>query len=329
MAHPPYPEPAQPVDPLNSLNPLNPGWQGEPPRPPRRPSRVLLAACVAALLTGAWLIHDGRTTSHPPAPGAAEAVTASAAPSAPAGGPVIAPLPYSPPVRIRIPAIRVDAPLMKIGLDADQHLQVPPESEPNLAGWYAEGAAPGSQGAAVIAGHVDTHQGKAVFYDLGAMHKGETVQVLRADGRTAVFTIYGIEVYPKTVFPSSRVYADPPGAEIRVITCGGAFVKGSGYYGNVVVYGRLTAVKQPGAIKQAAPQQSPAATPSAHRHTPSPTATRSPDDQPTATDPTAGQSPAGLPSADQPSAGASTAGASTADADQPEAEQSATATATR
>ena len=70
MAHPPYPEPAQPVDPLNSLNPLNPGWQGEPPRPPRRPSRVLLAACVAALLTGAWLIHDGRTTSHPPAPGA-------------------------------------------------------------------------------------------------------------------------------------------------------------------------------------------------------------------------------------------------------------------
>jgi hypothetical protein len=204
----------------------------------------MVIAAAAALVTGAWLVHDGSESVHPPAPSAAEAVTAGpGAPHPSSGSPGIAPLPYSVPVRIRIPGIRVDAPLMKIGLDTDRHLQVPPETNPNLAGWYAEGAAPGSAGAAVIAGHVDTHQGKAVFYDLGAMHKGETIQVLRADGRTAVFTIYGIEVYAKTYFPSDRVYADPPGAEIRVITCGGAFVKGAGYYGNVVVYARLTSVR--------------------------------------------------------------------------------------
>lgn len=45
------------------------------------------------------------------------------------------------------------------------------------------------------AGHVDTRTGPAVFFRLGALTKGRTVEVERADGRTAVFTVDAVEVY--------------------------------------------------------------------------------------------------------------------------------------
>jgi hypothetical protein len=143
-----------------------------------------------------------------------------------------------------IPALNVNAPLTQLSLDQSGSLQPPPPANRNLAGWYKGGAAPGQAGAAVIVGHVDTMRGPAVFYGLGALHKGNTVAVHRGDGRTAVFTIYGIEVYPKADFPSDKVYSNPPGAELRLITCGGGYTQKTGYLGNVVVYARLTATKQ-------------------------------------------------------------------------------------
>ncbi len=146
---------------------------------------------------------------------------------------------------MRIPAIRVDAPVMPLGLQADQSLASPPEDDRNLAGWYAGGTAPGAAGTAVVAGHVDTGSGPAVFYNLGALKKGDTVEVARADSRTAVFTIDAIEVYDRARFPSDKVYAATRRAELRVITCGGGFSQeADAYLGNVVVYAHLSAVRR-------------------------------------------------------------------------------------
>ncbi len=227
------------------------GTGGAAPLPPRRPSKTAVTAAVLALVTGAWLMHAGTRTSEPPAPGAADALArtghhpgGAAGASGPRAGAPVAPLPYAVPQRIRIPSIKVDAPLMRLGVGKDNALQVPPADDLDLAGWYEGGAAPGSAGAAVIAGHVDTLKGAAVFYLLGSMHKGNTIQVTRADHRTAVFTVYGVEEYTKDKFPTDRVYDATPTPEIRVITCGGGFSSTTHHYlGNVVVYGRLTAVK--------------------------------------------------------------------------------------
>ena len=82
-----------------------------------------------------------------------------------------------------------------------------------------------------------------VFYDLGAVTKGNTVEIDRADRRTAVFTVDAVEVYDKERFPSEKVYGGSGRAELRVITCGGGYTKRTGYQGNVVVYATLTAVR--------------------------------------------------------------------------------------
>lgn len=214
--------------------------------PPRRAGRLAAGVVAVAVVSGVWLLRDGTQEREPPLPSTAEAVSAagrepdSGGPAQAVLPPRAAPLPAAAPERIRVPAIGVDAPVMRLGLDATGHLRTPPETERTLAGWYGGGSAPGAAGAAVLAGHVDTREGPAVFYALGGLHKGDRIEIDRADHRTAVFTVYGIEIYEKRGFPTDRVYGATPDAELRVITCGGAFSEASGYLGNVVVYARLT-----------------------------------------------------------------------------------------
>ncbi|RLU94575.1 class F sortase [Streptomyces griseocarneus] len=226
-----------------------PAPPGAPPSPPEGDRKTVVATVLAlALCTGSWLIqHGADAQGPPPQPSAAEAFP-SASPGGgpvPRHGPAVSPLPASPPVRMRIPGIQVDAPLRPLGLRPDGGLESPPEDDRNLAGWYTGGPAPGAVGTAVVAGHVDTADGPAVFYSLGALKKGHAVEVDRADGRTAVFTIDAIEVYASADFPSQKVYGPSARAELRVITCGGGFdADTNAYLGNVVVYAHLISVRQ-------------------------------------------------------------------------------------
>ncbi|GAA0923367.1 class F sortase [Streptomyces thermoalcalitolerans] len=190
---------------------------------------------VVALCSGAWLLHSGGVMHAPPRPGAAEGVPdpGAAGLSAPA-------LPPSPPLRIRIPSIRVNAPLIGLGLTESGSLDVPPADDKNLAGWYEAGTTPGETGTAIVAGHVDTDRGPAVFYDLGVLRKGNTIEVDRRDGSVAVFTVDAVEVYAAKNFPDDKVYGAASRPELRVITCGGDYSKATGYQGNVVVFAHLT-----------------------------------------------------------------------------------------
>lgn len=194
-----------------------------------------LALLTAATVAFAFAVAE--QPSGPPQPGTAAhnagsgtAHTESAAPLAP-----------SPPLRVGIPDIRVDAPLMDLALEDSGRLASPPETDKNLAGWWADGPTPGDQGTAVIAGHVDVPAGPAVFYDLGALKAGLTVNVSRTDGSTARFVIDGVDVYDADSFPDEKVYADTGRPELRLITCGGGFNKQlQQYEGNVVVTAHLT-----------------------------------------------------------------------------------------
>jgi sortase (surface protein transpeptidase) len=197
---------------------------------------AIAAVTVVALCSGAWLLRSGAERHPPPQPSAAQA-HADPAGRQPSAAPA---LPPSPPDRIRIPSIRVNAPLMGLGLTAAGSLDVPPAERTNLAGWYEAGTTPGERGTAIVAGHVDNAEGPAVFYRLGALRKGSTVEVDRRDGGTAVFTVDSVEVYDARDFPDEKVYGAARHPELRVITCGGGYSRATGYQGNVVVFARLT-----------------------------------------------------------------------------------------
>ncbi|PJM97076.1 class F sortase [Streptomyces sp. CB01373] len=196
---------------------------------------AIATVTVVAFCSGVWLLYSGAETHAPPQPGAAQGVfdPGEEARAAPA-------LPPSPPMRIRIPSIRIDAPLTGLGLTKSGSLDVPPAGDKNLAGWYEAGTTPGERGTAIVAGHVDNAQGPAVFYNLGALKKGSTIEVDRRDGGIAVFTVDAIEVYEARDFPDEKVYGVAKRPELRVITCGGGYSRTTGYKGNVVVFAHLT-----------------------------------------------------------------------------------------
>ncbi|MGW6916018.1 class F sortase [Kitasatospora sp. NPDC054939] len=201
-------------------------------RPKRSAWPGTLAAGTAVVL-GAWLLGGGGPDGLPPAPGAGQALSGFAPVS------VVPPLGPSGPTRIRIPAVKLDAPVTGLGLDGAGRLAAPPETDRNLAGWYRGGAAPGQRGTAILAGHVDLADGPAVFYHLGALRRGDRVEIDREDGATAVYQLYAIEVHDRKDFPDDRVYGQAADAQLRVITCGGPYSEAQGYAGNVVAYGFL------------------------------------------------------------------------------------------
>ena len=223
---------------MSSSGPAEAEWEE------RRKKRAPWGVIALVLLTGLALIRNGSGEFDvgPPQPASAAAADSRSTPHG-TFGKVPDPLPYAMVDRVRIPSIRIDAPAMPVGLDAQGWVDAPPARDPNLAGWFTGAVSPGEKGTAVVVGHVDNNQGPAVFYGLGALKKGGKVEILRADRKTAVFEIYGIEVFEKNNFPGDRVYGNSGIPELRVITCGGGFSKQNGYDGNVVVFARLVEVR--------------------------------------------------------------------------------------
>ncbi|MBQ1000685.1 class F sortase [Streptomyces sp. RK62] len=198
-------------------------------------------------VTGPGASPDPSPGSPTPTP-APSPVRTSAAPRPKAASPRPAPrtLPRSRATRIVIPYIGVDAALMDLGLDSERRLGTPPEDKPELAGWYTDGPSPGEPGTAVAVGHLDTNTGPAVFGGLGELKRGKRIEVRRADGRTAVYTVDAIKAYEKDKFPNRLVYGSRDRPELRLITCGGTYDRRTGYSGNVVVFAHLTATREPG-----------------------------------------------------------------------------------
>jgi sortase (surface protein transpeptidase) len=160
----------------------------------------------------------------------------------PAARHTIGALGRSTPLTLDIPAIGVHTSLMTLGLKADGTVQVPPLSAGAPAGWYRNLASPGESGPAVLLGHVDSaRDGPAVFYRLRELRPGDRVSVDRADGRTVRFVVRSVARYPKQNFPTAAVYGPRPGAELRLVTCGGSFDALRRHYrDNLVVYATMT-----------------------------------------------------------------------------------------
>lgn len=223
----------------------------------QRPARVI--AAVVLLLVGAGVAGAGWLLSSPgsaPPTGPAAGPAALAVGANPDGPDSVArsvatvrkagqappPMAFSVPVRISVPAIRVNAAVISLGENADGTVAVPSLKTPQLTSWFDDGPAPGQSGPAAMFGHVATAgSGPAVFYRLGALVPGDAVAVTRADGSVARFTVYRVAEYAKDAFPTMAVYGDTSRPELRLVTCGGAFDAATGgYLDNIVVYARLS-----------------------------------------------------------------------------------------
>jgi len=203
----------------------------------RRPAAALALAAGLAVIAGGTaglLLTRHSTLAMRPA---AAGMAVLPAPTGPIVAPPqsAAPKPVAAPVSLTIPLIGVRTQLITLGLTSAGELQVP--SSTAVAGWYTGSPRPGAVGSAIIVGHIDSYNGPGVFYRLIELTRGDKIYVERADGTLVEFRVTSVQIYLKDRFPTEDVYGPVPDAELRLITCGGAFDPAAGHYlSNIVVY---------------------------------------------------------------------------------------------
>lgn len=140
------------------------------------------------------------------------------------------------PVKVRIPALDVQAKVEPVGLDENAALAVPDNIE--RVGWYNLGVPPGApKGSAVLAAHRDgVEQGRGVFYHLGELKPGNKVVITLADGQELDYEVVARESIAKNRLPYEELFAISGEPRLTLISCGGYYDKDKGgYQDNVVV----------------------------------------------------------------------------------------------
>lgn len=203
---------------------------------------------VGALAATAWLVVDSRgAPAEPPSrplPSSALVHEDDAVPVA--RHPRLVDLvdaEAAPPRRITIPRIGVSARVVGLARAPDGAMETPTDFDD--VGWYRPGPEPGEAGAAVMAGHVDSTSGPAVFYRLGDLRRGDRIRIQRGDGTRVTFWVEGLERRPKAAFPSARVFRRTRIAALRLVTCSGGFDESTGHYlDNTIVYAARVPVRR-------------------------------------------------------------------------------------
>lgn len=141
------------------------------------------------------------------------------------------------PVLLQIPEAWVDARIQPVGVTPTGEMETPDDFWE--VGWYRYGARPGDVGRAVIAGHLDSHDGAAVFYHIGDLEPGDEIRVLLGgpDGER-FFTVREVAVYPADDAPVDEIFGPSDHPELVLITCGGDWRgrDAGGYSDRIVVY---------------------------------------------------------------------------------------------
>ncbi|MEU1555205.1 class F sortase [Streptomyces scabiei] len=195
--------------------------------------RAFAAAAAASLLVGCDDRRTDRTTTAPPA-----GDPAPSPPSSPSGA--VRPLGRSVPVRLLIPGIGVDTPLIRLGLAPDGTVEVPPITAHDRAGWYEHSPTPGQTGPSVILGHVTVgRHGDGVFRRLATLRRGERIEARLENGTAPRFTVDAVTTVAKSAFPTDEVYGNVARPALRLVTCGGPRT-GSEYRDNVIVFATLS-----------------------------------------------------------------------------------------
>jgi Sortase domain len=126
-----------------------------------------------------------------------------------------------PPVGVRIGTISVDSPVVPVGVDpATAEFSVP--IDPATVGWYQHGPAPGAEGSAVLAGHLDWRGEPGAFVHLADVHAGDVVEIAYQDGSFRSFAVTDVRLIPKASLPSDLFARDGP-SRLILITCGGDY----------------------------------------------------------------------------------------------------------
>jgi hypothetical protein len=145
------------------------------------------------------------------------------------------------PTRMSIPALGVDAPIEKIGLDRrarpNDSVKAPLGApvDQRKAGWYAAGPKPGSGIGTVLTNGHTYRDGSAIFQEdfAARVAVGQQIDLVLNNGTTCSYQIStvwrdvgAVQDYPQLV-ASENLYDQQGPERLFLATCGGRWIEGS------------------------------------------------------------------------------------------------------
>lgn len=207
-----------------------------------RPRRTTVAAVALVLALGLVLVWIRGGEPEPPsaAPAPGETPSATASPEVDTTqDATYAKIRPGYPDRLVVPSLDVDAPVLPV--KAPDRTLVPP-ADPQVLGWWADGAQPGaSTGSALVVGHT-VHSGGGALDDLETLRDGDQVLVrsTRTEGgegsvHTMEYVVDTVRVYRKgrLAEEAAELFSQEVDGRLVLLTC--EDWDGTRYLSNVVV----------------------------------------------------------------------------------------------
>lgn len=131
------------------------------------------------------------------------------------------------PVRLQIPAIKVDSSVENVGINSEGEMGVPVNT--TNVGWFDLGPLPGKIGSAVIAGHLNTADGKdGVFANLYRLKAGDKIFVENDKSEMSTFIVRGSGSFdPES---ANDFFTKSDGIHLNLVTCNGIWDKSKKSY---------------------------------------------------------------------------------------------------
>jgi LPXTG-site transpeptidase (sortase) family protein len=138
------------------------------------------------------------------------------------------------PMRVSVPSLGISARVL--GIRARGGALIPP-SNPQLVGWWSDGAQPGAaKGSAIITGHT-VHDGGGAFDDLGRLKAGDAVRVTTGKG-TLNYVVASVTTYRKKALATqaAQLFDQSVPGRLVLVTC--EDWDGTAFLSNAVVIAR-------------------------------------------------------------------------------------------
>lgn len=127
------------------------------------------------------------------------------------------------PKRLLIPSLGINVNVQHVGLNASGAMDVP--SNTTDVAWFKLGVRPGQKGNAVVAGHLDSANGKAVFWDLNKLQVASDIYIIDENDNRWQFKVVGSELIDEENGSLESVFGRSDKARLNLITCGGVWNK--------------------------------------------------------------------------------------------------------
>ena len=140
----------------------------------------------------------------------------------------------TPPVRLIIPKIKIDADIESIGLTPEGAMGSP--KKPQDTAWFNLGPVPGEKGSAVISGHYGWKNNiKAAFDNLNILRKGDKIYTEDEKGKITTFIVSAYRTYDQNA-DASQIFGSSDGkSHLNLITCKGVWSKANKSYSERLV----------------------------------------------------------------------------------------------